>query len=440
MGVVCAQADSPHQDTTCAQKENGMSNARKRQRSSNRGNPAAHATATAPRTASPRAICWSSNSPHAETGYGTQTAQVTRRLHAAGHKVALASNYGLEGTTTTWEGMTHFPRGFDMYSNDVVPAYMAAWSHEHPNLDPLLITLFDVWVFKGRAWDSVKQIASWVPIDHFPLPPAVREWCARDNVTPIAMSRFGQQMLEQAKIESLYVPHAIDTNVYKYGDTFDTDTGTQMTGREFMNVPADAFVYGVVSANKGVNPCRKSFPEMFLAFAMIAQRHDDAVMYVHTDARGVMGGLDLMALAKACGIAQDRIVFADPFVWQMGVPQFVMSAVYSSMDVLVQTSMGEGFGIPAIEAQATGTPVIVTNATAQPELVGEGWTVDGQPYWDSAQKAWLVTPKVEDIVEAMEAAYQRGRQRSNKAVDFAQQYDADQVFTQHWVPVLDQLS
>ena len=50
-------------------------------------------------------------------------------------------------------GMPHLPRGYDMYSNDVIPAHMAAWANQNPELKPLLITLFDTWIFKGEPWN-----------------------------------------------------------------------------------------------------------------------------------------------------------------------------------------------------------------------------------------------------------------------------------------------
>jgi len=396
------------------------------------GNPARRASA-----GKPKAILWASNSPWATTGYGTQTAQVTARLKSDGHSVALASNYGLEGTVQEFHGMKHFPRGFDLYSNDVTPAHMAAWQHEHPDLDPLLITLFDVWVFKGKQWDMVDNIASWVPIDHQPAPPDVVEWCKRTNVHPIAMSQFGQKMLNDIDVECFYAPHAIDTNLFKPTDKIQLASG-MVEAREFMCVPEDAFVVGINSANKGgqhgLN--RKALPEMFLAFAMWSQKRKDAVLYVHTEAKGAMGGIDLHYLAKACGLDASKVVFVDQYMHRLGIPNEAMAAIYSGMDVLLQASLGEGFGIPAVEAQACGTPVIVSNATAQPELVGDGWLVEGQPVWDAAQKAWWVTPAIPSIIEALENAYQRGHGRSVKARDFAMEYDADTVYSKHWRPIL----
>jgi glycosyltransferase involved in cell wall biosynthesis len=200
-------------------------------------------------------------------------------------------------------------------------------------------------------------------------------------------------------------------------------------------------VVGVNSANKGGQHGynRKAFPEMFLAFGMWAKKRTDAVLYVHTEAKGAMGGIDLRALAKACGIDDDRIVFVDQYAHRLGIPNEVLAAIYSSMDVFLQTSMGEGFGIPAIEAQACGVPAILSDFTAQPELLGDGWLVQGQPVWDQSQKSWWLTPNIGSIIEALEAAYARGQGTSTKAIDFAADYDADKVFAKYWRPILDVL-
>lgn len=383
-----------------------------------------------------RTILWASNSPTAPTGYGTQTAQVARRLKTAGHRIALASNYGLEGSVSNWEGIKVFPRGFDIHSNDIIPAHFHAWAGENGDVDdPLLATLYDVWVFSGKQWETVPKILSWVPIDHTPTPPKVLAWCRRENVIPVAMSRFGQEVLASAGVNAHYVPHAIE-DVFRPTERYVSPSG-EITGRGFCDVPADAFLIGINSANKGIVPNRKCFPEMFLAASVFMAEHDDAFLYVHTESRGAMGGINLEELAKATRIPSDRIRFVDQYSFRVGIPQELLAAIYSGFDVLLQTSMGEGFGIPAVEAAACGVPVIVSNTTAQPELVGDGWVVPGQPWWDPMQRAWMMTPSVEAIVDALEDAYSRERGPSEKAIDFASQYQADYVFETYWKPVLE---
>jgi glycosyltransferase involved in cell wall biosynthesis len=110
------------------------------------------------------------------------------------------------------------------------------------------------------------------------------------------------------------------------------------------------------------------------------------------------------------------------------------------MDVLLAPSLGEGFGLATIEAQACGTRVIASNFAASVELVSEdGWLVNGQPLWDAPQKAWFNMPFVVEIVNALEEAYQKGKGRSQTAISKAAEYDSAKVFKESWQPVLGRL-
>lgn len=80
----------------------------------------------------PIAGLWCSNAAWSPTGYGTQTKQVVSRMIKDGHAIAVAANYGLEATMSAWEGIEHFPRGFDAYSNDMIHPYFVDWSKQHP--------------------------------------------------------------------------------------------------------------------------------------------------------------------------------------------------------------------------------------------------------------------------------------------------------------------
>jgi len=50
---------------------------------------------------------------------------------------------------------------------------------------------------------------------------------------------------------------------------------------------------------------------------------------------------------------------------------------YASASLLAYPSFFEGFGFPPLEAMATGTPVVVSNRSSLPEVVGDaGMLVD----------------------------------------------------------------
>lgn len=48
-----------------------------------------------------------------------------------------------------------------------------------------------------------------------------------------------------------------------------------------------------------------------------------------------------------------------------------LNALYAAAQVFVFPSLNEGFGLPVIEAMASGTPVITSNTTSLPEVAGE---------------------------------------------------------------------
>ena len=383
-------------------------------------------------------ILWYSNAPFVPTGYGTQTAQAVTRLIKEGHEVAIHAMYGLEGVSSNWNGIKMYPRGMAPYSDDVLVAHGMDWANGNPKLPALIMTLFDVWPLKSKSLDMVKNIASWVPIDHAPCPADVVDWCKKPNVKPIAMSLFGQKMLNDADVECFYVPHGIE-------DVFNPDAkmvngDRTFTGRELMGIPDDKFVVMMNAANKGASPSRKSFAENLLAFGIFAQDKPDAILYLHTEKDGAMGGVNLNHLLHACGIREDQYKIVDQYAYRTGFPQQALAALYTASDVLLACSMGEGFGIPVIEAQACGTRVIVSDYTAQPELVGVGSAVAIQPFWDAHQKSWFCTPQVPSIVEALIDAYEAPRGVSEEAVAFASQYRADSVYEAYWRPIMKELT
>jgi glycosyltransferase involved in cell wall biosynthesis len=271
-----------------------------------------------------------------------------------------------------------------------------------------------------------------VPIDHLPVPPPVAAWCANPNVKPIAMSKFGQEQLAKRDVESVYIPHTIE-------DIFRPTPDPDST----LPIPEDAFVVMMNAANKGGGGghARKAWSENFLAMGMFMKRHPDVYFYVHTEAQ-CSAGIDLMSLAQAAGIDGERLSWPAQYSYRMGhFDEGALARLYTRADVLLAASMGEGFGIPVIEAEACGTRVIVSNFSAQPELASaDSWLVDGQPIWNPPQQSFLFTPHVGSIVDALEEAYRADRGKSQVAISKAGEYNADRVFKQSWRPLIKEFS
>ena len=76
---------------------------------------------------------------------------------------------------------------------------------------------------------------------------------------------------------------------------------------------------------------------------------------------------------------------ADEVITTGYVPEEDLAAIYSAATVFVYPSLYEGFGLPPLEAMACGTPVLTSNTSSLPEVVGDAAiTVDPQATGDLA--------------------------------------------------------
>ncbi len=66
-----------------------------------------------------------------------------------------------------------------------------------------------------------------------------------------------------------------------------------------------------------------------------------------------------------------RVGLADRVEFRGHVPQDELAALYRGAACLVFPSRYEGFGLPVLEAMASGTPVVATTAGALPEVAGD---------------------------------------------------------------------
>ena len=59
------------------------------------------------------------------------------------------------------------------------------------------------------------------------------------------------------------------------------------------------------------------------------------------------------------------------------MPDEDLAPLYSNADVFIYPSLYEGFGLPPLEAMQCGTPVVTSNTSSLPEVVGDaGFMVD----------------------------------------------------------------
>lgn len=369
-------------------------------------------------------ILWVSNAPYVGSGYGVQTQLFTRLLQKAGHDVTVFGFFGHHGAVMNAGGVPILPTGFDQWGNDVIPLHVEQYKPD------VTVLLCDVWVYQP---DVIKLMAAWAPIDHDPLPPLVAARL-QDAGAAWAMSKFGERQMRSVGIIPQYVPHGVDRAIYKPGD--------RAAARKAWGLPDEAFVAVMVAANKGY-PSRKSIDKVLKAWGRFIEKHPDAVLYIHTLPGEQYGGMDIVSCANFYGVTQKNLRLPDVYRFMRGDyggPR--LNDLYNAADVLLAPSMGEGFGVPVIDAQAAGCPVIVTDFSAQSELVGPGYKITVDPFDDyewTLQGSEMARVKPSQIVTALEwAVERRGDDKlRGQCVEFSAEYDAQVVLDKYMIPALE---
>jgi len=134
----------------------------------------------------------------------------------------------------------------------------------------------------------------------------------------------------------------------------------------------------------------------------------------------------------------------------MGLTTDKMNNVYNAMDAFILLSRGEGFGLPILEAQACGTPVVVTDWTACRELGEVGYKIPiTHREWTPQRSFWGIADPYKaaeallDIQQKMLAeqknlghAYGDMRTAARK---FAMPYDWQTLVDENWAPLITRL-
>lgn len=297
----------------------------------------------------------------------------------------------------------------------------------------VVISNQDTWLLDVNQLQRLRRYVPWVPVDHEPLPPSVS---ARMKFAfeIIACSRFGQQQLDRAGFKSVYIPYSVNTDVFRPLD--------KARLRKKYKLPADAFIFGMVAANKSYPP-RKSFQEVMDAFKTVSARHKHARLFLHVPVDDP-SGFPIAEYAEAIGI-QDLVIMNRSYDVNYRFSHAMVAEIINTFDVSVNPSNSEGFGLNIIESQSCGVPVIVNDATSQPELIVDnvtGWkTLVGRRRFTQLQ-AFVSDPDVHDLADKMEASIAgnlivMGESARRNVVE---NYDSRLVFERHWKPYLETLN
>lgn len=168
-----------------------------------------------------------------------------------------------------------------------------------------------------------------------------------------SLRREVMQYLDVDPAKLHLIPEAVDHEVFRPGDT--DQARHQVMIRHGVSRPFVLFVSSLWPY--------KNCEGLLRAFAAAKTDLGDRQLVIVGPGRDVeyVGGL--RALADELGITED-------VVWVGGVPLDETVDFYRCADVFVYPSFNETFGLPILEAMATGCPVVTSDTSAMPETAG----------------------------------------------------------------------
>jgi glycosyltransferase involved in cell wall biosynthesis len=154
------------------------------------------------------------------------------------------------------------------------------------------------------------------------------------------------------KIQTIYL--GVDENF-----TIPTKTESDLIKQKY-SLPESYILY------LGSEQPRKNFPFLLKSFYKLKKAHDLPKLKLLKVGRpqiGLVQHNEIIKLIKELNI-ENEVIFIDH------IPDKDLTAVYNAASVFVYPSLYEGFGLPPLEAMSCGCPVITSNTSSLPEVVG----------------------------------------------------------------------
>jgi hypothetical protein len=227
----------------------------------------------------------------------------------------------------------------------------------------------------------------------------------------ICPSQFNYKIFAHAGIKRplFYVPHCFDDALYNKNvvrlQKFDKFT----------------FLFA------GTWKKRKGWPQLIEAFFREFSNKDNVQLLLKTDkVQTASQDIEKMRVNMNLGKEYPPILFERRIFDDEHLPSF-----YKSADCLVMPTLGEGFGLPALQCMAVGTPVIVTNFSGCQDYAAEdrctliepsGFvlqsTMDNITQFNNKKWPRLTVQSIQDAMRSVFTQYDQAKVKADKAYDY----------------------
>lgn len=279
--------------------------------------------------------------------------------------------YSLREQTVFWRQAEKIPADLFHFTHFNVPVLFSK---------PYVVTVHDVtrFLFPGQRQQGLfKQIAyEWI-----------FERAVKMAKTVICVSETTRQ---EIKKENTRVIHEGVDEIF-----FQTVSAVQRAKiRALLGTQAPYVLY------VGVWMSHKNLPRLLETFADVQKQIPDLKLVLIGKPKP--GYINMMKLVEKAGVTKN-VIFPD------FVSEELLPALYSEAECVFLPSLYEGFGLPALEAAAVGTPVVTSNVAGSAEIMGEAAYLVNPEYVPGMTRALTEVLQNENLRQDL---IQRGKSRA----------------------------
>ena len=309
-----------------------------------------------------------------------------------------------------------------------------------------------VWImtdprFWGWLWEMEEEIRSHCSLiyyhvwDNYPYPKFNRRFY-RSNDAIASISKVTADIVKTVapEVKHRYIPHAVNPDIFV---PVSTDQALQYKKENFQQEDGKFVIFW-----NNRNARRKQSGSLIFWFKKFLDivGHDKATLIMHTDTKD-QHGQDLDAIVRELGITNGEVKFS-----RQKIAPEALAILYNSVDVTINISDAEGFGLSTLESLSCGTPIIVNMTGGLQEQVTDGkeWFGIGI---EPASKSIIGSQEIpfiredrlngDDVVNALIKMYEmsdeerkelgrKGREHVVKNYSFEQ-------FNKSWIDFMDEL-
>lgn len=304
--------------------------------------------------------------------------------------------------------------------------------------------------FYGWLWEMEDEIRPVCPMvyyhvwDNYPFPEFNSKWYNSTDVIA-CISKVTHDIVQNVspEVESHYVPHAVDSNVFK---PLPIDKVKEFS-KALLN-DGDALEDKMTFFWNNRNARRKQSGSLLFWFNEFLNRvgRDKARLIMHTEPKDP-NGQDLVAILHRLNLTSGEV-----YLSTNKLPPDSLAFMYNMADVTVNISDAEGFGLATLESLSCATPILVNMTGGLQEQVTDGssWFGIGleptsKALIGSQQVPYIYEDRLSEkvVVDALEKLYnmtpeQRAelglRGRNHVLVNYG--YD---VFCKQWVDLVNKI-